>query len=404
MMKERIIKKIGIKKFLYVLPTLGIGGAELQTINQLNYFQENEINNFSLVILSDKVDKKCASSLMLPREKMFVIGINNMEVISSKSLFASFKAVKNLSKIIIQTKSNSVLAVLLISQWVTRLTKVYHFITFKPTFEIISYYRGLDYQLFLKKKFYLRIFNTVNKAMAFFTDNKSVFISRAVKNDVVKHFYVNNSSIIIHNSLPEVKVDSVAGQEFLHEYGIQKNIFVLVVPGVVNAAIKGHFFFVEAFKLFLSRKSISPKEFKVIIAGDGPDFEKLKVLISKYELSDYFIFNGFMQNNDLLSLFNVIDLVVVPSISEGFGNVIIEALRQQALILASDTGGIPEIIKDGKNGLLFKSNNIDSLVERLNYVYENKGVEIIDKEKMKNTFESKFTLESQIANIVEFVS
>ena len=188
MIKEGLINKIGVKKFLYVLPTLEIGGAELQTINQLNYFQENEINNFSLVILSEKVDKKCASSLKLPKEKMFVIGINNMDVISLNSLFNSFKAVKNLSRIIIQTKTNSVLAVLLISQWVTRLTKLYHFITFKPKFEVVSYYRGLDYQLFLKKKFYLRIFNTTNKAMAFFTDNKSIFISQAVKNDVVDSF------------------------------------------------------------------------------------------------------------------------------------------------------------------------------------------------------------------------
>ena len=404
MIKEGLINKIGVKKFLYVLPTLEIGGAELQTINQLNYFQENEINNFSLVILSEKVDKKCASSLKLPKEKMFVLGINNMDVISLNSLFNSFKAVKNLSRIIIQTKTNSVLAVLLISQWVTRLTKLYHFITFKPKFEVVSYYRGLDYQLFLKKKFYLRIFNTANKAMAFFTDNKSIFISQAVKNDVVDNFYMNNSSIIIHNSLPEEKVDSVAGIAFLHQYGINKHKFVLVVPGVVLGVSKGHFFFVEAFKLFLSRKNISPKEIKVIIAGDGPDFEKLKLLISKYELSEYFILNGFMQNKDLLSLFNVVDLVVVPSISEGFGNVVIEALRQQALILASNTGGIPEIIKDGKNGLLFRSNNIDSLVERLNYVYVNKGVEIIDTEEMKKTFRSKFTLETQITNIVEFLA
>jgi len=403
-MKEGLINKIGIKKFLYVLPTLEIGGAELQTINQLNYFQENEINNFSLVILSDKVDKNCASSLMLPKEKMFVLGINNMEVISSGSLFNSFKAVKNLSKIIIQTKTNSVLAVLLISQWVTRLTKLNHFITFKPTFEVVSYYRGLDYQLFLKKNFYLRIFNFANKAMAFFTDNKSIFISTAVKNDVVKNFYVNNSSTIIYNSLPEERVDSVAGKSFLQQYSIHKHKFVLVVPGVVHAASKGHFFFLEAFKLFLSRKSISPEDIKVIIAGDGPDFEKLKLLISKYELSDYFILNGFMQNKDLLSLFNVVDLVVVPSISEGFGNVVIEALRQQALILASNTGGIPEIIKDGKNGLLFRSNNIDSLVERLNYVHANKGVEIIDREEMNKTFKSKFTLETQITSIVEFLA
>ncbi len=404
-MKEGLIKKIGTKKFLYVLPTLEIGGAELQTINQLNYFQKSEINNFSLVILSDQVNEKCASSLTLPKERTFVIGINCMDVISSKSLFASFKTVNDLSKIIVQTQADSVIAVLLISQWVTRLTKLYHFITFKPTFEIISYYRGFDYHFLLKKKIYLRIFNAANKAMAYFTDNKSIFISQAVKNDVVKNFYVNNiNSAIIHNSLPEEKVDSIAGAAFLHQHAIHNHKFILVVPGVVNAALKGHFFFVEAFKVFISRKSISSKEIKVIIVGDGPDLEKLKLLISKYQLLDYFILNGYMQNKDLLSLFNVVDLVVVPSISEGFGNVIIEALSQQALVLASNTGGIPEIINDEKNGLLFKSNNVDSLVERLNYVYENKGVEIIDKEKMKNTFKSKFTLEAQVASLIEFVS
>ena len=240
--------------------------------------------------------------------------------------------------------------------------------------------------------------------MAFLTDNKSIFISQAVKKDVVKNFYINNNNIIIYNGLPEQEVDGIDGLRFLNRYKIHTDTFVMVIPGVINATVKGHFFFVEVFKLFLSKKNISPEKVKVIIAGDGPDSDNLKGLISKHKLSNYFILSGFMKNKDLVSLFNVVDLVVVPSISEGLGNVIIEALMQQCLILASDTGGIPEIIEDGENGLLFRSNNVDSLVERLTYVYENKGVEIIDKEKMKHTFVSKFTLESQIANIVEFVS
>ena len=72
-MKEGMINKIGNKKFLYVLPTLEIGGAELQTINQLNYFQENNVNNFSLAILSDKVDEKCIASLVILKENIFVL-------------------------------------------------------------------------------------------------------------------------------------------------------------------------------------------------------------------------------------------------------------------------------------------------------------------------------------------
>lgn len=403
-MREKFMKKIGKKNFLYVLPTLEIGGAELQTINQLNYFHKKGINNFNLVVLSDKVDNKCIASLTILKNKLFILGNKNMDVISAKSLLDSFRAVKNLSKIIKETETDAVIAVLLISQFITRLTKLYHFISLKPKFEIISYYRGLDYQLFFKKNFFLKLFNTVNRGMAFFTDNKSIFISQAVKNDIVKNFYINDSNIIIYNSLPQDNVDDVAGLRFLHRYKINKHVFVLVVPGVINAAIKGHFLFVEAFKLFIDKRNLSAASIRVIIAGDGPDLEKLKVLISKYELSDYFILNGSMQNKDLLSLFNVVDLVVVPSISEGFGNVIIEALMQQCLILASDTGGIPEIIEDGKNGLLFRSNNIDSLAERLTYVYESRGVEIIYKEEMKNTFKSKFTLETQIAEMIEFLN
>ena len=240
--------------------------------------------------------------------------------------------------------------------------------------------------------------------MAFLTDNKSIFISQAVKKDVVKNFYVNKRNIIIYNGLPEQEVDGIAGLRFLNQHQINLDIFIIVVPGVINATMKGHFFFLEAFKLFVTKTKISPEKIKVIIAGDGPDFDNLNALILQHELSNYFILSGFMQNKDLLSLFNVVDLVVVPSISEGLGNVIIEALMQQCLILASDTGGIPEIIEDGKNGLLFRSNDIDSLVERLTYVYENKTVEIIYKESMKRTFKSKFTLETQIDKMIEFLN
>jgi glycosyltransferase involved in cell wall biosynthesis len=403
-MKEDLLNKIGEKKFLYVLPNLEIGGAELQTINQLNYFQENGINNFGLVILSNKIDEKCSKALLLSSYKRFELGIDGMEVISSKSLIKSFKASKELSAVIRKTNTNVVIAVLLTSQFIARLTKLYHFFTFKPTFKIVSYYRGIDYQLFLKKNGFLKLFNIVNRTIAFFTDNKSIFISKAVKEDNVNNFYINKNNIVIHNSLPEKISDDIIGEQILEKLKIDRKTFTIVVPGIVHAASKGQFFFVESFKTFVTQKKLMPSDIEVIIAGDGSDFEGLKKLVEKNELEEYVTLYGYMQNKDLLSLFKAINLVVVPSISEGFGNVVIEALMQQALVLASDTGGIPEIITHEKNGLLFKSNNIDSLVEKLSYVYDNRAKEIIKKAEMIKSYKSNFTLESQIEKIINFLA
>ncbi len=71
---------------------------------------------------------------------------------------------------------------------------------------------------------------------------------------------------------------------------------------------------------------------------------------------------GFLPNSE--PYIEISDLICVPSLWEGFGLVIIEGMIKRKIILASDAGGIPEIIEDGKTGFLFDPQNKTELIKK----------------------------------------
>jgi len=67
-----------------------------------------------------------------------------------------------------------------------------------------------------------------------------------------------------------------------------------------------------------------------------------------------------------------IDVFIFPSLSEGLGVAIIEALTAKKLIISSNIGGISELIKHNRTGILVESANVDDLYEAMKWVLENK--------------------------------
>ena len=67
-------------------------------------------------------------------------------------------------------------------------------------------------------------------------------------------------------------------------------------------------------------------------------------------------------------------LFILPSRTEAMGRVLLEAMACRKPIIASNVGGIPQIIKDGYNGLLFKSENVDDLTKKIKLVLSNKNL------------------------------
>lgn len=98
---------------------------------------------------------------------------------------------------------------------------------------------------------------------------------------------------------------------------------------------------------------------KLLIIGKGERLRELQRLTNKLGLKESVIFAGSMSDVNT-ALFSM-DLFVLPSRSEAFGISILEAMRAQIPVIASRVGGIPEIITDNYNGLLFESGNVKNL-------------------------------------------
>ncbi|MFA5131093.1 MAG: glycosyltransferase [Patescibacteria group bacterium] len=103
------------------------------------------------------------------------------------------------------------------------------------------------------------------------------------------------------------------------------------------------------------------------IAGEGPEENALKTKVEKLGLKDRVEFLGFKTGLELDNLINQAKTVVIPSIwYENMPLNMLEALARGKIVLASDIGGLPEIIRDGENGFLFTARSANHLAEKIN--------------------------------------
>ncbi len=102
------------------------------------------------------------------------------------------------------------------------------------------------------------------------------------------------------------------------------------------------------------------------------DTNLLQELIKKYRLEDSVEFLPRQNRQNLIKQFEWSDIVVIPSLNENYPYVVIEAMSLAKPVIASDCGGIPEIIKDGETGFLFPTGDIKGLTDTLINVLENK--------------------------------
>ena len=112
--------------------------------------------------------------------------------------------------------------------------------------------------------------------------------------------------------------------------------------------------------------------YKLLIFGSGPLERKLKAIAQELNIEDKIEWRGFVPYNKVPEALSQIDVFAYPSLHEGFGRAIMEALAMEKTIVATNVGGIPDLIKDGENGFLVESNNPKMLAERIKILMENK--------------------------------
>ncbi len=100
---------------------------------------------------------------------------------------------------------------------------------------------------------------------------------------------------------------------------------------------------------------------KFVIVGGGAGRDKFQSFVHWYGLSDKVLFTGFMANRSLHQIYRVADVAVFPSLYEPFGIVALEGMAAGVPVVASDAGGLSEVVLHDKTGTLSYSGNPESL-------------------------------------------
>lgn len=239
-----------------------------------------------------------------------------------------------------------------------------------------------------------RLVIMLERFMARFTD-KFIVLTELEKNDLSVYKVTQPAKVVVINSGLELnKYQNVninkAGKK--KELQLEENELVV---GMISRLepIKGPEYLVEAAKSVIANMS----GIKFLIVGEGSLKAKLTGRCRELGMADKFVFTGWRE--DIPEILSLLDILVLPSLNEAVGRVLIEAGAAGIPVVATKVGGIPEIIKDQETGLLVPPQDIDSLTKAIIFLAENKERRKSLGEAARKWIDEKFSADNMVANI-----
>ena len=180
-----------------------------------------------------------------------------------------------------------------------------------------------------------------------------------------------------------------AQNELKQELGFSKDSFNLGMVGRINEA-KGQHLLIEAVDILL-QKGLNVNAYFVGHPMKESYLLELKNDVKRRSIEKNIHFLGFMKNPH--HFYQICDAVVLASKRETFGLVLIEAMQVGSAVIGSNSGGVVEIIDDGKTGLLFENQSTESLAEAIQKFIENpsltQSIAKAGQEKCQEKFSNK---------------
>lgn len=181
------------------------------------------------------------------------------------------------------------------------------------------------------------------------------------------------------------------------EFGLLDDDIIFTYVGRL-ASEKGLTTLISAFAGVVKQ---NPKA-KLFIVGDGSDkfIDTLSLMINEEKLLQCVYMTGF--RFDVLNVLNATDIFVHPSIYEALSQSIIEAMALGKLVIATNTGGITEYLRDNINGFIVEPGNASALRAKMLYVLENRFELEHIKEQAKQDVIEKFDKKNFINDYINF--
>lgn len=324
-------------KIVHIVNSLDTGGLEKGLINLVNGMEQSRFeNNICCLTKAGKLKKEVIEN----------IGVISMFKRSGTDLRLYINLVNYLKKIkptIVHTRNWAGIDGLLCA----KLANISIIIHSEHGFESID---------ILKQDIKRKIIRKI--ALAAIAD-KIITVSMNLKKRLINELNIKSEKIVhIPNGVNINKFDNEGREYARQKFGFKQDSFIIGIVARLDP-IKNHRTLIYAFKKVVHNHP----RINLIIVGDGTLGNELKHLVSQLGILNEVVFMG--ERNDVSEILKTFDIFVLPSLSEGMSNTILEAMATGLPVIASDVGGNSELVANEKTGFLFQKQDIQGLKEKI---------------------------------------
>ncbi len=321
-MKKKHDKKIHIA---FLVHTYGFGGLENMVTNLVNHIDPNR---FKSTIISFAPLKPLHNRVHLKRVQ--VISLNKKGGNNLVLIFKIYRILKKIGADIVQTHNWGTALEGILGAKLARIPGIVH--AERGTIEEKKFNIVLQRFLWGFADQVLSVSEAHSKKLTNIIGFAHEQIKPIVNGVDTERFFPN----------PEIK------GETRKKLGLKNDSLCIGTVGSLRL-VKNQLLLVKACKAILPHFN----HVEVLIVGEGPLESQLKQEVKALGLSEQIHFAG--GQTDIPEILNALDIFVLPSRSEGMPNALLEAMACGISTIATSVGGVPEVIEDGKNGILITS-------------------------------------------------
>jgi glycosyltransferase involved in cell wall biosynthesis len=165
--------------------------------------------------------------------------------------------------------------------------------------------------------------------------DKVFAVSELTKRTVIEKYGISSEKVItIHNGVEPAPID----EKIKNKKGVPEKIVTFL--GRITKQ-KGPEYFIEAAKMVLDRMA----NVRFVMAGSGEKYAEMIRIAAHLNITNRFHFTGFLTDDEVHDLFRMSDILVMPSVSEPFGIVPLEAMQYGVPVIISKQSGVSEVLK-----------------------------------------------------------
>lgn len=199
--------------------------------------------------------------------------------------------------------------------------------------------------------------------------DRVITVSKATKADILKFTQYPEEKIDVIYSGVDARLFrpinyQVARDTIADKYGLKHAYFIYVSR--IEHPGKNHLRLIQAFEQFIKREKTS--HYLVLVGADWSRADLVKKYVARSDLKDRIIFLGFVPKIDIVSLYNACDLMIFPSLYEGFGFPVLEAMACGAPVICSSTPALKEIANG--HAMLFDPMNVKEMSYCISLAFE----------------------------------